>query len=108
MGVFDINVVIGGVGVFVQDPHPAGLCEIAVDGFDYVAFFHGFVGNKFHNACHRVTFLGEDDDFLTVAGVAQSGNAAAGNVGKSGAAKEHHEQGYKNNQTGFHNKEPPG
>ena len=70
MGVFNLDVVVGRVGVFIQNPHFAGLREIGVDGFNYVACLHRFVGNKFQNACHRVTFLREDNDFLTVAGVA--------------------------------------
>ena len=53
-----------------------GIGEESVHRFDGVAGFHGFVGHKFQNACHGVAFLGEDDHFQTVPGVAHPGDAA--------------------------------
>ena len=67
---FNLDVVIGGMGMLVQNPHFAHVGEETVKRFDYVPCFHGFSGNKFQNGSYRVTFLGVDNNFLTVAGVA--------------------------------------
>ena len=82
MGVFDFDVIVGRVGVFVQNADLAGLREIVIDGFNGVTRFHGFIGNIFQNGCHGVAFLGVDDHFRAVAGAAHFGDAACRNIGK--------------------------
>ena len=76
IGCFDLNIVICRVGVFVQNPDFTHISEETVNGFNYIAVFHGLSRHVFQNGCHRVAFLCIDNHLSTIAGALHFGNAA--------------------------------